>query len=107
MSPNLEYAIAWMNLFAQEEFSNLWLSNTGIPSDVKTNAATMPDTGIKWYFEEWERVLGDVDYQLFKVDWCGELADAYKTVINEGLNQRLISVDEAIAQLEKARKCGA
>ena len=107
MSPNLEYAVAWMNLFAQEEFSNLWLSNTGIPSDVKTNSATMPDTGIKWYFEEWERVLGDADYQLFKVDWCGELEDAYTSVINEGLNQRLISVDEAITQLEEARKCGA
>ena len=67
----------------------------------------MPATPIKWYFEEWERVLGDAEYKIFKADWCGGLVDAYASVINEGLNQRLISVDDAIAELEEARKCGA
>ena len=73
---------------------------------MKIDAATMPESEWKWYFEEYDKVNADVDWRLIKTSECGDLIDAYTAVFNEGLPQNLMTVDEAVEMLEEARaKC--
>jgi multiple sugar transport system substrate-binding protein len=103
-SPNKDVAIDVVNFFAQEKYGNLWLTKTAVPTGIITNAATMPPTDFGWYFAAYERAYKDVDWKITKQSPCGALSDAYTSVLNEGLPQLLISVEDSIKRLEDARR---
>jgi len=106
MSEHKDIATDIVNFFTQPKYGNLWLSQTAVPTGLKTDAATMPESDWKWYSEEYDKVNSDVDWKVIKTSECGDLIDAYTAVFNEGLPQNLMSVDEAIDMLEEARaKC--
>ena len=106
MSKHKDVATDIVSFFTQPTYGNLWLSKTAVPTGLKIDAATMPESDWKWYFEEYDKVNTDVDWQVIKTSECGDLIDAYTAVFNEGLPQNLISVDEAVQTLEEARaKC--
>lgn len=106
MSENKDVATDIVSFFTQPTYANLWLSKTAVPTGLKIDAATMPESEWKWYFEEYDKVNSDVDWRLIKTSECGDLIDAYTAVFNEGLPQNLMTVDEAIETLEEARaKC--
>jgi multiple sugar transport system substrate-binding protein len=106
MSENKDVATDIVSTFSQPKYANLWLSKTAVPTGLKIDAATMPESEWKWYFEEYDKVNADVDWKLIKTQECGDLIDAYTAVFNEGLPQDLMTVDEAVETLEEARaKC--
>jgi ABC-type glycerol-3-phosphate transport system substrate-binding protein len=106
MGRHKDVALDIVSFFAQPKYGNLWLSQTAIPTGLAIDAATMPESDWKWYFEEYDKVNSDVDWRAIKTSECGDLIDAYTAVFNEGLPQNLLSVDEAIQTLEEARaKC--
>ena len=106
MSENKDVATDIVSFFTQPKYANLWLSKTAVPTGLEIDAATMPESDWKWYFEEYDKVNSDVDWRLIKTSECGDLIDAYTAVFNEGLPQNLMTVDEAIETLEEARaKC--
>ena len=106
MSENKDVATDIVSFFTQPKYANLWLSKTAVPTGLEIDAATMPESDWKWYFEEYDKVNSDVDWRLIKTSECGDLIDAYTAVFNEGLPQNLMTVDEAVETLEEARaKC--
>jgi len=97
---------------SQPKYGALWTAVTNIPSviifdqatdwpsdELQTELGTTPGQW-DWYWAEYEKVFGDVPQQFAPTSRCGDFNDAYTSVINEGLPLGLISVDDAIAQLD-------
>jgi multiple sugar transport system substrate-binding protein len=100
--------------FAQPKYGALWTAVTNSPSIILYDQATdwpseelltelgqTPGTW-DWYWEEYNKVYGDLDIGVTFTTRCGEFNDAYTSAINEGLPQGLISVDEAVDILDAA-----
>jgi multiple sugar transport system substrate-binding protein len=108
-SPYLDLAIALVDEFASVEIGNLWMAETGIQTGIETDPAKI-DSPIKPYFEEFDRVNRTskwVDAMAhLKAEMKPGLWDVYTAVINQGLPNRLVGVDEALDKLEQARLKG-
>jgi len=108
-SPHKDVAVDIVNFFAQPKYGNLWFATTAVPTGIKLDPANLPpieDPRIKAWLDAWSTDLKDVDWRVIKTNPCGDLNDAYVSVLNEGWPQLLLTVDEGIAKLEEARaKC--
>lgn len=93
--------------FAQPKYGALWELHTDIPSVVKYTAADIPadapESKWSWYHEEIAKVYGPLPMQIVNPDdiKSGDFKNARETVLNQGLPQGLISVDEAIEALDE------
>jgi multiple sugar transport system substrate-binding protein len=109
-SANLPLAIEVANAFADVEIGNMWMARTGIQTGIKTDPAKI-DSPIKWYFDEFARVNKatkwvDLTAQAVKAIMKPGLWEVYVATVNQGLPNKLIGADEAVAKLEEARLKG-
>jgi multiple sugar transport system substrate-binding protein len=109
-SPNRPLAIELLNTFASVDIGNLWMAQTGIQTGIKTDPARI-DSPIKWYFEEFGKVNKankwvDLPAQDMKALMKPGLWDTWVATVNQGLPNKLIGPDEAVAKLEEARLKG-
>ncbi len=109
-SASLPLAIEVANAFADVEIGNMWMARTGIQTGIKTDPARI-DSPIKWYFDEFARVNKstrwvDLTAQAVKAIMKPGLWETYVATVNQGLPNRLIGVDDALAKLEDARLKG-
>ena len=109
-SPNLPLAIEVANAFADIEIGNMWMAKTGIQTGIKTDPGKI-DSPIKWYFDEFAKVNKtskwvDLTAQQFKLLMKPGVWETYVATVNQGLPNRLIGPDEALAKLEEARLKG-
>jgi multiple sugar transport system substrate-binding protein len=109
-SPSLPLAIEVANAFADVEIGNMWMARTGIQTGIKTDPAKI-DSPIKWYFDEFARVNKatkwvDLTAQAVKAIMKPGLWEVYVATVNQGLPNKLIGADEAVAKLEEARLKG-
>jgi multiple sugar transport system substrate-binding protein len=107
-SPNLALAVKVADTFADVEIGNMWMAKTGVQTGIKTDPSKI-DSPLKWYFDEYGRVNKatkwvDLTAQQVRVVMKPGLWDTYVAVVNQGLPNKLIGVDEALAKLEDARQ---
>ncbi|NHZ70450.1 MAG: extracellular solute-binding protein [Proteobacteria bacterium] len=113
-TPNPDVAKDILVFAARPKYGALWTAVTNIPSVIKYDqAADWPSDELQtelgatpgqwdWYWEEFATVYGDVPQQLAPTARCGDFNDAIVSVLNEGFPLGLISVDDAIKQLDAA-----
>jgi multiple sugar transport system substrate-binding protein len=109
-STNLPLAVEVANAFADVEIGNMWMARTGIQTGIKTDPAKI-DSPIKWYFDEFARVNKatkwvDLTAQSVRLLMKPGVWETYVATVNQGLPNKLIGVDEALAKLEEARLKG-
>jgi multiple sugar transport system substrate-binding protein len=109
-SPNLPLAIKVADSFADVEIGNMWMARTGVQTGIKTDPARI-DSPLKWYFDEYGRVNKntkwvDLTAQQVRVVMKPGLWDTYVATVNQGLPNKLLGPDEALAKLEEARLKG-
>jgi multiple sugar transport system substrate-binding protein len=109
-SPNAALATELVNTFASVDIGNLWMAQTGIQTGIRTDPAKI-DSPIKWYFEEFGKVNKtsqwfDLNAQSMKTLMKPGLWDTWVATVNQGLPNRLLGPDEALAKLEEARLKG-
>jgi len=109
-SRNLKLALEVANAFADVEIGNMWMAQTGIQTGIKTDPAKI-DSPIKWYFEEFGKVNKssrwvDLTTQDMKALMKPGLWEVWVATINQGMPNKLIGVDDALAKLEDARQKG-
>jgi multiple sugar transport system substrate-binding protein len=109
-SPNLALAVKVADAFADVEIGNKWMALTGIQTGIKTDPGKI-DSPIKWYFDEFAKVNRtskwvDLTAQAVKLHMKPGLWEAYVATVNQGLPNKLIGPDEALAKLEDARLKG-
>ncbi|MGH7322610.1 MAG: ABC transporter substrate-binding protein [Candidatus Rokuibacteriota bacterium] len=109
-SPNLKLAVEVANAFADVEIGNMWMARTGIQTGIKTDPARI-DSPLKWYFDEFSRVNRNTKWvnltvQQMKVHMKPGLWETYVAMVNQGLPNKLVGPDEALAKLEEARLKG-
>jgi len=109
-SPNLPLAIEVANAFADVDVGNMWMARTGIQTGIKTDPARI-DSPLKWYFDEFAKVNRstkwvDLTAQSVKLLMKPGLWETYVATVNQGLANKLIGPDEALAKLEEARLKG-
>jgi multiple sugar transport system substrate-binding protein len=106
-SPNLSLAIEFLNTFADPEIGNMWMAMTGIQTGIKTDPSKIVSPN-KWYFEEFARVNKDtrwvdVTAQDMKLLMKPGVWEVWVATVGQGLPNKLLGPDEAIAKLEEAR----
>jgi multiple sugar transport system substrate-binding protein len=109
-SPNLALAIKLADTFADVDIGNMWMGLTGVQTGIKTDPGRI-DSPLKWYFDEYARTNKatkwvDLSAQAMKVVMKPGLWETYVATVNQGLPNRLIGPDEALAKLEEARLKG-
>jgi multiple sugar transport system substrate-binding protein len=109
-SPNLKLALEVANAFADVEVGNMWMAKTGIQTGIRTEPGKI-ESPIKWYFEEFGKVNKttkwvDLTVQDVKVMMKPGVWEVWVATINQGLPNKLISVDDAVAKLEESRLKG-
>jgi len=109
-SPRLALALQLAGAFADVEIGNLWMAQTGVQTGIKTDPAKI-ESPIKWYFEEYDKVNRqtrwvDLTTQTMKVYMKPGLWETWVATVNQGLPNKLIGPDEALAKLEDARLKG-
>ncbi|MBI3456361.1 MAG: extracellular solute-binding protein [Candidatus Rokubacteria bacterium] len=109
-SPHLPLAIEVANAFADVEIGNMWMARTGIQTGIKTDPARI-DSPLKWYFDEFSKVNRttkwvDLTAQAVKLLMKPGLWEVYVATVNQGLPNKLLGADEALAKLEEARLKG-
>jgi len=109
-SPDLPLAVKVADAFADIEIGNMWMAKTGVQTGIKTDPARI-DSPIKWYFEEYGTVNKtttwvDLTAQNMKAVMKPGVWEAYVATVNQGLPNKLISPDDALAKLEDARLKG-
>ena len=109
-SPNLPLALELLNSFADVDVGNLWMAQTGIQTGIRTDPAKI-DSPIKWYFEEFGKVNKgtkwvDLTAQDMKLVMKPGVWEVWVATVGQGLPNKLIGVDEALAKLEEARLRG-
>lgn len=99
-----------LKFLAEPKYAALWAATTIIPSALKYDAATDWPTDLegadqwKWYFDEINTVYGDMKAVIGASAPCGDYVDARTANLNQGIPLGLVTVDEAIAQLN-AHQC--
>jgi ABC-type glycerol-3-phosphate transport system substrate-binding protein len=91
---------------SQPKYGALWTAITNSPSAIKYTEKDLPpdmDKTWAWYHEEMNKVYGPVKKFIWN-QWglSGAWTDAVKSVLNEGIPLKLITVDEAIKKLDAA-----
>jgi hypothetical protein len=86
------------------------MAQTGIQTGIKTDPARI-ESPIKWYFEEFGRVNKNSKWvelttQDVKALMKPGLWEVWVATVNQGLPNKLIGVDDALAKLEDARQKG-
>jgi multiple sugar transport system substrate-binding protein len=109
-SPHLPLAIEVANAFADVEIGNMWMARTGIQTGIKTDPGRI-DSPVKWYFDEFAKVNKstkwvDLTAQAVKAVMKPGLWETYVATVNQGLPNKLIGPDEALAKMEEARLKG-
>jgi multiple sugar transport system substrate-binding protein len=109
-SPNLPLAIKVADAFADVEIGNMWMARTGVQTGIKTEPGKI-DSPLKWYFDEYARVNKttkwvDLTAQQVRVVMKPGVWETYVATVNQGLPNRLLGADEALAKLEEARLKG-
>jgi ABC-type glycerol-3-phosphate transport system substrate-binding protein len=89
---------------AQPRYGALWVAVTNSPTAIKYNPKTdmprgMGDNPWQWYWDEFNKVYGNMQVGVTAEGACGSFNDALVSALNEGLPLGLISVDEAIQTL--------
>ena len=105
--PNLALAMEVANTFADPEIGNLWVGKTGIQTGIRTDVPKI-DSPIKWYIEMFSQVnkstkWQDIAVQTFKLNMKPEMWEVWVAIIQQGLPNKLIGVDQALEKLEAAR----
>jgi len=105
--PNLALAMEVANTFADPEIGNLWVGKTGIQTGIRTDVPKI-DSPIKWYIEMFSQVnkntkWQDIAVQTFKLNMKPEMWEVWVAIIQQGLPNKLIGVDQALDKLEAAR----
>jgi multiple sugar transport system substrate-binding protein len=108
--PNLALSIKVVDAFADVEIGNLWMAKTGVQTGIKTDVAKI-DSPFKWYFDEYARVNKatkwvDLTAQQVRLQMKPGVWDVYVAAVNQGLPNKIIGPDEALAKLEDARLKG-
>lgn len=101
-----------LGFLAQPKYGVLWEAHTNIPTCItyapEDVPADLPENKMAWYTEEIKKVYGplpmDVVELLAPPERSGDFKDAATSVLNEGLPQGLVTVDEAIDMLNGAVK---
>ena len=109
-SPNAALGMELANTFADVEIGNLWMAKTGIQTGIKTDPSKI-ESPFKWYFEEYGTVNKgtkwvDLTVQDMKLLMKPGLWEVWVSMVNQGLPNKLIGPDEAVAKLEEARLKG-
>ncbi len=109
-SPNLALAVKVVDAFADVEIGNLWMAKTGVQTGIKTDVSKI-DSPFKSYFDEYARVNKtskwvDLTAQQVRLQMKPGVWDTYVAAVNQGLPNKLIGADEALAKLEEARLKG-
>ncbi len=108
-SPNLALAIKLADAFADVDIGNMWMARTGIQTGIKTDPGRI-DSPIKWYFDEFARVNKSTKWveamANMKTVMKPGLWEVYSATVNQGLPNKLIGPDDALAKLEDARQRG-
>jgi multiple sugar transport system substrate-binding protein len=109
-SPNAALGIELVNTFADVEIGNMWMAKTGIQTGIKTDPSKI-ESPFKWYFEEYGKVNKtskwvDLTVQDMKLLMNPGLWEVWVAMVNQGLPNKLIGPDEAVAKLEEARLKG-
>ena len=109
-SPQLPLGLELANSFADVEIGNMWMAKTGIQTGIKTDPARI-ESPIKWYFEEFSKVNKDSKWvdltaQDMKLLMKPGLWEVFVATVQQGLANKLIGPDEALAKLEEARLKG-
>jgi multiple sugar transport system substrate-binding protein len=109
-SPRLTLALELANTFADVEIGNMWMAKTGVQTGIKTDPARI-ESPIKWYFEEFSKVNKntkwvDLTAQDMKLLMMPGVWEVFVATVQQGLPNRLIGPDEALAKLEEARLKG-
>ena len=105
--PNLALAMEVANTLADPEIGNLWVGKTGIQTGIRTDVPKI-DSPIKWYIEMFSQVnkntkWQDIAVQTFKLNMKPEMWEVWVAIIQQGLPNKLIGVDQALEKLEAAR----
>src|SRR5437867_7563387 len=108
--PNLPLAVKVVDSFADVEIGNLWMAKTGVQTGIKTDVSKI-DSPFKSYFDEYARVNKtskwvDLTAQQVRLQMKPGVWDTYVAAVNQGLPNKLIGADEALAKLEEARLKG-
>src|SRR5262249_56696849 len=95
---------------AEGEMGNMWMSSTGVQTVIKTVPSRI-DSPLKWYFDEYGRVNKatkwvDLTAQQVRLLMKPGVWETYVATVNQGLPNKLIGPDEALAKLEDARLKG-
>jgi len=109
-SPRLSLALELANALADADIGNMWMARTGIQTGIKTDPARI-ESPIKWYFEEFSKVNTnskwvDLTVQDMKLLMKPGAWEVFVATVQQGLPNRLIGPDEALAKLEEARLKG-
>jgi multiple sugar transport system substrate-binding protein len=95
---------------AQPKYGALWAALTLIPSAIQYDPVADWPTDLEggdqwqWYFDEMNTVYGDMQPVIVADAPCGDFLDVRTTALNQGIPLGLVTVDEAIAQLD-AKLC--
>lgn len=103
-SPHKEIALDIFKFWSEHpEYGAMWSAVTNMASAIKYTPEDVPaefsENQWQWYWDEFNTVYGDSDFALHGIA-CGDFNDALVTVLNEGLNLGLFTVDEAIEYLD-------
>ncbi len=100
-------AIDILAFMAQPKYGALWEAKTAIPSAVRNTPADkpsdVPEGPWGWYTSTIADVYGDAPVLLGNLaGMSGDMKDAIKSNVNEGIPQGLVTVDKAIENIDKA-----
>lgn len=96
---------------AQPRYGALWTAVTNSPSSIRYDvSADWPEDELlealgvvpgqwNWYWEEFDRVYGEMPAAVGATTRCGDFEAATVSVLNEGLPLGLLTVDEAVEML--------
>jgi multiple sugar transport system substrate-binding protein len=109
-SQNVALGIELANTFADVGIGNLWMAKTGIQTGIKTDPSKI-ESSFKWYFEEYGTVNKgtkwvDLTVQDMKLLMKPGLWEVWVAMVQQGLPNKLISPEDAVAKLEDARLKG-
>jgi multiple sugar transport system substrate-binding protein len=90
---------------AQPKYGALWTALTNIPSAIKYDPAKdwpkdMTNNPWQWYWDEMNKVYGGFKMGVAPGVSCDKFIEARTAMVNEGLPQNLVTIDEAIKNLD-------
>jgi multiple sugar transport system substrate-binding protein len=103
LGKNKEVAKDVIKTFMNVKYGSIWLGETYVPTELKTDSKQVPQGQYQWYAEEYARTHAGVNFCTLNVTIPPALDQAMTATLNEGLPQNLITVDKAVELLETGR----